>query len=50
MEPELIMVFILVTLVFGEALRTHYRDLKRNLRPIVALSILPVVVTTFFVG
>mgnify|MGYP006266069453 CR=1 FL=1 len=49
-EPELIMVFIIVPLVFGEALRTHYRDLKSDLLPITAFSTLPVIVTTAFVG
>ena len=50
MEPDLIMVFIIVPLVFGEALRTHYRDLKTALLPITVLSTLPVMVTTVLVG
>ena len=45
-EPEVILICILAPLVFGEALQSSYLDLRRVRRPIMALAVGLVVITT----
>jgi len=49
-DPEIILVVVLAPLVFGEALGSSYLDLRRVSRPVLALAIGLVVVTTLAVG
>lgn len=49
-EPEVIQALVLAPLVFGEALSSSYIDLKRVRRPVLALAIGLVAVTTLVVG
>lgn len=49
-DPEVILVAVLAPLVFGEALGSSYLDLRRVSRPVLALAIGLVVVTTVVVG
>lgn len=49
-EPEVIQALVLAPLVFGEALSSSYIDLKRVRRPVLALAIGLVALTTLIVG
>ena len=49
-DPEIILVAVLAPLVFGEALGSSYLDLRKVSRPVLALAIGLVVVTTVVVG
>jgi CPA1 family monovalent cation:H+ antiporter len=49
-EPEIVLVAVLAPLVFGESLGSSYLDLRRVSRPVLALAIGLVVVTTVVVG
>ncbi len=49
-EPEIILVAVLAPLVFGEALGASYLDLRRVSRPVLALAVGLVVVTTVVVA
>ena len=49
-DPEIILVTVLAPLVFGEALGSSYLDLRRVSRPVLALAIGLVVVTTVAIG
>lgn len=45
-DPEIILICILAPLVFGEALQSSYLDLRQVRRPIMALAVGLVIVTT----
>lgn len=49
-EPEVVLVVILAPLVFGESLGSSYLDLRRVSKPVLALAVGLVVVTTVVVG
>lgn len=49
-EPELIQVLVLAPLVFGEALSSSYVDLKSVRRPVFALAVGLVAVSTLAIG
>jgi monovalent cation/hydrogen antiporter len=49
-DPEIVLVAILAPLVFGESLGSSYLDLRRVSRPVLALAIGLVLVTTVVVG
>jgi len=49
-EPELIQVLVLAPLVFGEALSSSYVDLKTVRRPVLALAVGLVAISTLAVG
>jgi len=49
-NPEIALVAILAPLVFGEALGSSYLDLRQVSKPILALAVGLVVVTTFAIG
>lgn len=50
LNPEIALVAILAPLVFGEALGSSYLDLRRVRKPILALAVGLVIVTTLAVG
>lgn len=49
-EPEVILVFVLAPLVFGEALGSSFLDLRRVSRPVVLLAVVLVLASTAVVG
>ena len=49
-DPEIVLVVILAPLVFGESLGSSYLDLRRVSRPVLALAVGLVLVTTVAVG
>lgn len=50
LEPEIALVVILAPLIFGEALGSSYLDLRKVSKPILALAVGLVVVTTLAIG
>lgn len=50
LNPEVALVVILAPLIFGEALGSSYMDLRKVSRPILALAVGLVVVTTVAIG
>jgi len=50
LHPEVVLVAVLAPLVFGEALGSSYLDIRRVSRPVLALAVGLVVVTTATVG
>ena len=42
-EPEVILIFILAPLVFGEALGSSFLDLRRVSRPVIMLAVVLVI-------
>lgn len=49
-DPEIILIAVLAPLVFGEALGSSYLDLRKVSRPVLALAVGLVVVSTLTVG
>lgn len=49
-DPEVVLVAILAPLVFGESLGSSYLDLRRVSKPVLALAVGLVLVTTIVVG
>lgn len=49
-DPEVILIAVLAPLVFGEALGSSYLDLRKVSRPVLALAVGLVVVSTLTVG
>jgi monovalent cation/hydrogen antiporter len=50
LDPDLVLVIFLPPLIFSAAWQTPVRDLRRNLRPVLLLSVGLVVFTAFVVG
>ena len=50
LEPNLVLVIILPPVLYVAALRTSWRDFKRNIRPITLLAVPLVIVTTVVVA
>ncbi|MFN5745092.1 MAG: cation:proton antiporter [Methylococcaceae bacterium] len=50
LAPDMIMVFFLVPLVFGDAITTSLRELRKNGLDILALALFPVIASTLMVG
>ena len=50
LEPELVLVIFLPPLILSAAWQTPVRDLRRNIRPVLALSVGLVLFTTLVVG
>lgn len=49
-EPEVILIFILAPLVFGESLSSSFLDLRRVSKAVIMLAVVLVIVATFTVG